>query len=411
MLVGLGVRLAFGLGYWLEKPLTNDEREHLALARSIATGSGFVYPPASTSTLPQERFSRAPVYPAFVALIGGHAVTGADPASSPATVKIAQSVVGSIGVLLIGALSWRVGGPVAGATAAVVAAVYPPLVWICAYVLSEALYSTLALSTVLVFGAAVDERAMARDSRWAAGLVLLSGVLGGLAALTRPLTLVFLVLASFWLATYRPRHLAALLVVGALVTIGPWTVRNIREHQRFIIVSAQGGANFWIGNHLLARGEGDMAANPAIKQANLEFRRRHVGLTVEELEPLYYSEAVAHLIEHPVWWFGLLARKFFFLWVPIGPSYTLRSARYMWASVLSYLLILPFAVAGVVQLWMAQRVPVALFLMAGSVVLTSVLFFPQERYRIPVLDPTFIVCAAVWGGERISRMRREPERR
>ena len=35
-----------------------------------------------------------------------------------------------------------------------------------------------------------------------------------------------------------------------------------------------------------------------------------------------------------------------------------------------------------------------LLLLALSVVLTSLIFFPQERFRIPVLDPTIIVCAS-----------------
>ena len=40
--------------------------------------------------------------------------------------------------------------------------------------------------------------------------------------------------------------------------------------------------------------------------------------------------------------------------------------------------------------------------MAAFVVMTSLLFFPQERFRIPVLDPTFIIiCAAVWATGRI----------
>jgi len=35
---GLVLRLVFALGYWVEKPLTHDEREYLALARSLTLG-------------------------------------------------------------------------------------------------------------------------------------------------------------------------------------------------------------------------------------------------------------------------------------------------------------------------------------------------------------------------------------
>jgi hypothetical protein len=33
--LGLVVRLAFGLGYWSDQPLTRDEREYLSLARGL----------------------------------------------------------------------------------------------------------------------------------------------------------------------------------------------------------------------------------------------------------------------------------------------------------------------------------------------------------------------------------------
>jgi hypothetical protein len=38
---GLLLRLAFAFLYWVDQPLTHDEREYLALARSIARGDGF----------------------------------------------------------------------------------------------------------------------------------------------------------------------------------------------------------------------------------------------------------------------------------------------------------------------------------------------------------------------------------
>ena len=40
---GLVLRLAFGLVYWTDKPLTHDEREYLSLADSLARGRGFTF--------------------------------------------------------------------------------------------------------------------------------------------------------------------------------------------------------------------------------------------------------------------------------------------------------------------------------------------------------------------------------
>ena len=34
--------------------------------------------------------------------------------------------------------------------------------------------------------------------------------------------------------------------------------------------------------------------------------------------------------------------------------------------------------------------------------ITGLIFFPQERFRIPVVDPALIVCAACWGAARMA---------
>jgi len=177
--------------------------------------------------------------------------------------------------------------------------------------------------------------------------------------------------------------------------ITPWTVRNARAYGTFVLIASEGGVTFWTGNHPLARGEGDLAANPDIKRAEIAFRRAHPGLTAEQLEPLYYRDALGYIARHPVWWLGLLARKAFYTLVPIGPSYTLHSTRYLVSSVASYLLLLPCALVGAAVWRRGPRRPEALFVLAASAVLAGIVFFPQERFRIPVIDPALIVCAGI----------------
>jgi hypothetical protein len=410
--VGLVVRIAFGLGYWVHKPLTHDEREYLALAESVAAGRGFVYDP-SHETGTAQQIGRAPMYPLFLAIIG--AGSGGHDAA-PARVKIAQSIVGAIGVGLIGLIARRTAGPRAGVVAAAIAAVYPPLVWICAYVLSEALYSTLALLTALLLNAAFDRAraavpaqghggpAVVQHAPSATAIAAAAGLTAGVAMLVRPAMLLFLPLAAIWLGVHRRPALAAVLVVASLAVIAPWTVRNVRVYGTFVLIASEGGVTFWTGNHPLARGEGDLAANPDIKAAEIAFRAAHPGLTAEQLEPLYYRDALDYIARHPVWWLGLLARKAFYTIVPIGPSYTLHSARYLVSSLASYLLLLPFAAVGARAWWRGRR-PEALFLLAASAVAAGLVFFPQERFRIPVIDPALIVCAAFACAARVNPAR------
>jgi len=392
--VGLVLRLAFSLFYWVGQPLTRDEHEYLSLARSVTLGHGFVYDDELLKG-PIQPFGRAPGYPLFLALVGG----GAGVASSvPPTVKIAQAVVGAIGVWLIGLTAGRLAGQRAARLAAVIAACYPPLVFISAYAFSEALFWPLGL----VVAWSVDR--LATPSARAVRRATASGFVTGLTALIRPGLIVFLPLVGLWLLARRHVGLAVAVGLGAALALAPWSLRNYAHHGRFVLIASEGGITFWTGNHPLAVGDGDMAANPLIKRANQTLREQHPTLSEEELEPVYYREAFQWMRAHPLDWIRLEARKVFYFIVPIGPSYTLHSARYFAASALPYALVLPFAIAGFVRLGPRRDRTPGLWLLALSAILSALVFFPQERYRLPIIDPTLIICAAalVTGGREES---------
>lgn len=387
---GLVLRLAFGLFYWTDKPLTHDEHEYLALAQSLRDGRGLHYPPGHESGTAQQ-FGRAPGYPAFLAAIGAR--SGAS--STPVRVKAVQAILGAIAVWMIGTIATRAAGDRAGPIAAGIAAVYPPLVWIPAYVFSESLFMPMALGSVMLLDAARQRADAERSPRGGGALTLAAGLVAGAAILVRPGMLFFLPIAALWLVRRRRWSLAVAFCVSAMVVVAPWTLRNAKEYGRFVLVATEGGVTFWTGNHPLARGEGDLAANPAIKQAEVAFRQSHPGLTAAELEPLYYRDALTHISRNPGWWGTLVMKKGFYTFVPVGPSYTLHSTRYWLASVIPYLLLAPLAIIGVFRLLRRGGGATPLLLLALSVVATNLVFFPQERFRIPVIDPTLIVCASV----------------
>ncbi len=396
-LVAVVIRLAFGLGYWNDKPLTRDEQEYLALAASLAGGHGFTYDRADQFPV-GDRFSRAPGYPAFIAAVmwpDDDFRVGRAPTSVPIALEVVQAAVGAVGVLLIGVLTRRAAGPRAGVVAAWLAAFHPALVWISAYALSEALFSTVALLGALALSALDSDREVTPIWRTAA-----AGALAGLGALIRPAALPFVAVGAVWLVLRRRWMHAAVLVLAASTVLAPWTTRNLSVHGRFVLVAAGGGVTFWTGNHPAAVGEGDLAANPQLKAFNQAFREQHSGLTAEALEPHYYAESWRYIRAHPLDWLALEGRKLFYLFVPVGPSYLLHSPLYYWASVLPWLLLLPLAIAGYVQMVRLRRVPRALLAHVLATIAVCVIFFPQERFRIPILDPAAIVGAAAFLASR-----------
>jgi 4-amino-4-deoxy-L-arabinose transferase-like glycosyltransferase len=392
VVLGLAARLAFAFGYWTDQPLTRDEQEYLSLARSLASGHGFVYDEVLTSS-GTEPFGRAPGYPAFLALVGG----GVAPTDSvPAIVKAAQAIVGSLGVFIVGALAYRLAGRRAAMLAGFGAAFYPPLVWIAGYAFSEALFWPIGLLAAWLLDQASDRT----DPRLAAacGLVL------GIGILIRPALVLFVPLAALWLLYRKQWWVLAAILIALLVVVGPWTLRNYRHHGRLVFVASEGGVTFWTGNHRLATGDGDMAANPAIKLDNLRLRAEHPAVGEEDFEPIYYREAFAWITSHPLEWLALEMRKAYYLVVPTGPSYALHSTRYQVVSVVSYLSALALAVYGLLRSRSSLgRLP-GLWLLVGSAVLVAMVFFPQERFRIPIIDPALVILA----GAGVARFRRPP---
>ena len=401
--VGLVLRLGFGLGYWVGQPLTHDEREYLLLARSLTLGYGFAYAGLDGHPLPGEHFGRAPVYPLALAAVitavpGSLDGAGDGPSDPPVSrrtirvVRILQSCLASLVILLLARLGQAAAGDRGAVTAAWLAAVYPSLVWTPAFVFSETLFMVVALTAALLLTPRDTNHqghAHPLPAR-AAGI----GLLLGAGVLIRPVMLFFIALVAAWWWWRRARVQAVVLVCAAAMVVAPWSIRNTLTYGRFVAVASEGGITFLTGNHPLAIGEGDLAANPALKRANVAFRERHAGLDAEALEPLYYREALAWIRAHPIDWLALEARKLFYAVVPVGPSYRLHSPLYIWGSVLPYLSALVAAIMGAVRLARRRRLPTPLLLLAGSTLLVSLIFFPQERFRIPTIDPALIVLVA-----------------
>jgi 4-amino-4-deoxy-L-arabinose transferase-like glycosyltransferase len=401
VLAGFALRLVFGLAYWTDKPLTLDERDYLALGANLAAGRGFVAEWPGESRAPREdSFARPPLYPVSLApllALDAGVRAGTRPTEVPTVVKAAQAALGALAIWLIASLTRRAAGERAAAWAAWLAAAHPPFVWLSAFALTEVLYLPLALGVALALGRVTDADRVQANGVWHAAI---AGALAGLAILTRPTALFVLAIAGGWLAWRRRWLAAAAFVLAALVVVAPWTMRNARLHGRLVIVAASGGVNFWTGNHPLAIGEGDLAANPAIKAANLAFRAAHPGLTPEQLEPLYYADAFAWIRSSPGEAAWLLARKLFYSIVPAGPSYRLHSALYIWGTVLPYVVLLPLGIAGGNGLRRAALPPRALWWLALSALVSGLVFFPHERYRVPAIDPVLIVTASAWIASR-----------
>ena len=110
---------------------------------------------------------------------------------------------------------------------------------------------------------------------------------------------------------------------------------------------------------------------------------------------MFYAETLDYVRQEPLHFLANAARKAFYFWVPVGPSYQQRSRLFWTAHALSFIALMVLvarALPKFVQIEPRAIVPVALL---ASVFLTCLIFFPLARYRVPIFDPVLMSIAAL----------------
>ncbi|MEO8687186.1 MAG: hypothetical protein ABI611_03075 [Solirubrobacteraceae bacterium] len=235
----LALALALRIGYVAVTPgytLVHDARDYDHAAQSIARGDGY---PTSRG---RPTAFRPPAYP--VLLAGVYKLAGVERAGNHDQVRAARILgifISTLIVALIGVVAAQLWGRGVALAAMGLAAVYIPLIVVGAAVMAAPLFAALLLGAL---AAAIQHRRSSHRRRW----VLLAGVLGGLTILTRANALVLLLPLALAVWTGRPRFsprslaAPAVLVVLALLTVSPWTIRNAIVFDRLIPVSTQLGS-------------------------------------------------------------------------------------------------------------------------------------------------------------------------
>ena len=239
------------------------------------------------------------------------------------------------------------------------------------------------------------------------GASFAAGAALGVAAVFGPTVLPFAAFAAWWLR--RPALVGAFLA-GVMLPIVPVTWGNWQRGHEVVLVSTNGGINFYIGNS--DHYDQTLAIRPGPHWEDLEARPRHAGVTTEGGASAYfYAEGLGFWRDHPARAAGRYLRKLY-LYMD-GPEIprdtdivTMRSG----SGVLQALVtrgppwlpdgvLLPLALVGAAMSWHERR---RLALLYGFVVVEAgviAAFIVTSRYRVPAL-PVFAMFAC----EGIRRM-------
>lgn len=338
-------------------------------------------------------FFRAPFYPYFLAAI--FKIFGTNLLIS----RVIQHIIGIGAVLLTYRLADRAFGKRTAFWAGIIAAVYPTLIYFESRLLldSIAVFLDLLLLNILV-------DAFEKDSLPG---YLLSGIILGASALTRPNILLFSPFILLWFLLARKgefkKNILRIIPValGAILIVSPVTLRNYIKSGDFVLIATQGGVNFYIGNNPLS--DGATASIPEFGE-RWEYRdcialaEESTGgkLSPSEVSEFFYKKGLGFIANNPKEAALLFLRKIY-LWLN---RYEVSNNQniYFHRRYFYILYLLPFAFSivgtfGLFGMFCGARKNSTTSLLTIYFIIYSVsviLFFITARFRLPIL-PVLII--------------------
>lgn len=391
-IVAVAVNLLLTGGYAIllgEQLRFGDERDYVALARSLAEGEGYTSDGGTPTAF------RPPGYPLLLL---------------PAYLATDGSVLAMrwVGVLALAGSVWlayllgrRTGSAAAGALAAVLMAGYPLLIYTASTLYPQVPALFLLLLTIELGLRATptpDEPPPRR--RWV--VAVLAGAAAGLLILTVPTFGPSVALVIGWLA-WRHRRRAtrqlayravAVLMIMAAVPPAAWCVRNALQLGAFVPVATNTGVNLLLGNS-----EGVTAGGGRVGDIS-RYENHAIEQDLDEIEQnhFYTRAALDWIVTHPAdaatLYVGKVLNTFSFRneLATTGQADPLKDL----VSALTYY---PILVLAVLRLLLARRWPmhalekVSLILILVNIAVLAV-FFTRLRLRLPLDGLTILLAAA-----------------
>ncbi len=228
------------------------------------------------------------------------------------------------------------------------------------------------------------------------------GVLVGVQLLVRPDIMLGAALFGAWLLawnwskeTWKGIAIAALV---SLAIVSPWTLRNYLAFHKFVLVSANAGMNLYEGNNPVATGE--FSALPATPESQKDFQEiQDYSKTHDQIEVDNYRLKLSEkwIMSHPWQVLKLDAKKIWYHWFgrPImGEQYHYKFQR----------MELPYKNFGMVMLAFGfyglfttrnKKLQSLILIVCVYSTLVAAIFFVQSRYRILKVDPFLLPLAVI----------------
>jgi 4-amino-4-deoxy-L-arabinose transferase-like glycosyltransferase len=402
LLLAAGLRIGAAVAWHNKATAENqffrlgDSHGYWTLASQIARGEPYQY------ASPNASIFRAPMLPILLSPFtqiddNSRAVLSAR--------LVAGTLFGLSVVVLVALLANRLAGRNAALVAAAMVAVYPSAIGMSIILLSELLFIPLMLGYLLLWHAAWKAPNFKLRLTWA----IVTGLIGGVAILTRPSWLLFLPMVAvlgLLFSSDRKTHLQIVVAigVGTCLVMAPWWFRNYVVTGKFVLTTLQVGPSLLDSFHEGASGGSDegMEFMRQIEREQTEEDLRNSAAVGDPPESTFewrinrraQATAVAWSLEHPTQvaklaWAKLC--KTWSLWPDGGEvgSTTIRLA----VSAGSFFVLL-LAIAGSIPLWSTNRLLLAIcWSPCLYFTLLHMVFVGSVRYREPAMIALIAVAA------------------
>jgi len=344
-------------------------------------------------------FYQAPLYPYFIASV--YKIFG----MKIFAVRLVQVLLGSATCLFYYFIGKRLWNKKAGVVASLIACFYSIYIFYVPLVLKPILYLFLETLCILVL-------VMANKSNKNI-LLLVSGVILALMALTRENTIVIIAFFVMWVVAYYRRSglkqillKLILLFIGLFIVLFPVTVRNYVVGGDFVIATSQGGPNFYIGNNEKATGvylplvKGHQTPVHEGSDAKI-LAEKELGRTLKpsEVSKFWFRKSLGFILNNKLDYIKLMVRKvrlfFNYYEIPDAEDYYFyrRYSPLLAMPLISYGIICPLAIIGMIFCFRSFKEFSLIYTLAFANILSVVLFYIFSRYRLPIV-PLFIIFAS-----------------
>jgi 4-amino-4-deoxy-L-arabinose transferase-like glycosyltransferase len=400
--LGVGVRLAWAtVGARMPRILADPALYHQAALR-IASGQGYrSFNGEPTSYYP-------PGYPWFLGSLQWLLERVGLGESTIGAVAVLQSLLSGVAIAAVMVAGRALAGRRAGIAAGVTLALWPNVVFHASLMLSETLFVTLlslALAAMLT---------MVHADRLLPCRAVVAGTAIGCAMLVRPQVLVVVVAAVLgWalsgLGLRDVLRRSSVLVVGVVVIVSPWTIRNAVVLDAFVPVSTNDGDNLCVGFHAGATGHFDIPEACDTGEFYIDGPEAELRRQSETRQ-----RAIDYIVENPSELPGLSWKKLYWTYrsdddavvasQSFGHDRWLEGApRRVVSTVgtIGYLVAMAATVAGagilLTRRWRSRpRDPAVRIVMWGTLFssLVPVLFFGDSRFKVASV-PFYVLLAGV----------------